>query len=192
MRLRGIAKGATLIGLLTFVSIANAENPFDHKRNDYLYTFGGRSVLILGSEDMRQVLGIGYSSEHDWSRLRFRRSPGMLVSELYADYSKSMQHHHRSLESYSVGGLLMGRWPLFGSQSHFFGEFGWGLQLANRKTRDLDTTLNSTPVFGLGLKGSVAGRECYGELRYLHISNANADTPNNGQNQILFVLGFKM
>jgi len=157
------------------------------------WVFGGRSVQVLGGEDTRYILGgaVQYVAPHP--RLRFRRQPGDLVLEAYGHSSHSRGASQQPPNvSNSYGLLAMGRYTRdWGTQKQVFFELGWGFQYANRRTVDLSGRLSSTPTVGAGMVFDWAGQQWNVALRIQHVSNAGFEGNNQGQNQLLGMVGVR-
>ncbi len=155
--------------------------------------FGGQSVQLMGAEDTRYVLGgaVQYAMPHP--RVRFRRAPGELVLEAYYHSSQSRGASQQPPNvSNSFGVLASARYSRpWGEGKRTFIEIGWGLQYANRRTVDLSGRLSSTPTFGVGCTFPWAGHEWSAAVRLTHVSNAGFEGNNQGQNQLLGMVGFR-
>ncbi|MCE9560163.1 MAG: acyloxyacyl hydrolase, partial [Armatimonadetes bacterium] len=93
---------------------------------------------------------------------------------------------------YNVGFLFMGRYELgLSGTTRAFWEAGWGIQYVNSLSLDIDLKYNSTPTLGVGLLLPDGEGEWIVEARYLHMSNAGMRLPNQGQNWIQLLVGFK-
>lgn len=144
-------------------------------------------VLIMASQDRRQGLFAGVQFVRPEPRLKLGRSEGRLVFEPYALY-----HHgggkfdFERNATFAVGALVSARWRLDGP-GRWFADLGWGLQLGDRVTLDLDTRLNSTPSAALVWTNG----EAQVMLRYMHMSNAGTNLPNAGQNHLHMLVGWR-
>jgi hypothetical protein len=159
----------------------------------YITGFYGRSQLILGSEDPRHSGGIAYGIGWPNRRLRFRSIPARLVLEGYYEHSESPGASGLGPDRSDAFGALAYahyQWPKRGGVG-VYANIGWGLQWADHRTVDLDSQLNSTPVFGLGLAIDTHPGQMMVGFRLLHLSNAGLLGDNQGQNQLFFTLGFQ-
>lgn len=155
--------------------------------------FGGQSVQMLGAEDTRYVTGISvqYSMYHP--RTRFRNAPGELILEAYwhASHSRGASQQPPNVSN-SYGVLASARYKRpWGTGKSTFLEIGWGFQYANRRTVDLSGRLSSTPTFGAGCIFPWGGQEWVAVIRLTHVSNAGFEGNNQGQNQLLGMVGFR-
>ena len=66
-----------------------------------------------------------------------------------------------------------------------------GLQVQDRRSTDIPSFVNSTPVVGGGFVFHTGGKDYYTGLRLLHISNAHTQSSNAGQNQLCLMLGVR-
>ncbi|AIE85440.1 hypothetical protein OP10G_2072 [Fimbriimonas ginsengisoli Gsoil 348] len=181
------------MGLFALLSGALAEDrPLNHP-SKYLYGFTGQSVAFLGSEDIRYGFGVGLGFGKPEHRFRFRTLPAQLVYEGYVDRTTSRFAYTRVRSTWAVGGLVYSRWfwPQDKQGRSMYGDFGWGLQYTTATSRDLDITLNSTPMIGFGGIFPGGRRDYLIGLRLLHISNGGVKKPNQGQNQFFLTIGIR-
>ncbi|MDR3692042.1 MAG: acyloxyacyl hydrolase [Fimbriimonas sp.] len=160
----------------------------------YVNLFYGQDQLVLGSEDQRYGGGIGYAYGRPEPRFQRGRITGQLIYEIYGDHTQSSGVDGKHSEpTVAVGSLAYARWrwPIDAAGNGVYAELGWGFQLANRSTVDLDSQLNSTPVTGFGGTFKVGKQELTLGLRYLHISNAGLRGHNFGQNELLILAGVR-
>lgn len=162
-------------------------------RQMHFWVFGGRSVIFLGSEDQRHIVGAALQFSKPDKRLSFRQNEARLVIEGYAMESFGGRPGRPQPTSLALGFLAMGRFEhsLKGDVKYYW-ETGWGFQVANRTTNDLESALNSTPTIGAGLILPYKDSEMRIGVRYLHISNAGTQGRNLGQNQFHLLLGWKL
>ncbi|MBS1706197.1 MAG: acyloxyacyl hydrolase [Armatimonadetes bacterium] len=152
--------------------------------------FAVKSLLTLGSMDKRYGAGIGYQHIQPNRRWSFKGNPAKLNIEGYASWTKSDWFWAPPGNRYQVGILFSARYQhRMNASTDWFWEAGWGAQLANRKTHDLDSILNSTPTIGIG---AVFHQSFYVTFRLMHISNAGLSGRNKGQNQLMLMLGSKL
>ena len=98
-----------------------------------------------------------------------------------------------SPDTKAFGILAMSRWHgrRDARGQGFFLDLGWGLQIADRRSLDLDSRLNSTPVVGFGTTLPLGAQELMIGLRYLHVSNAGLVGRNQGSNQFFLTAGVR-
>lgn len=161
----------------------------------YLAGFVGQAAQILGTSDIRTGFGflVGYGRPEP--KFRFRTIPAQIVYELYYNTTTSPGVDKTPPNrTFAVGGLVIARfrWPVDKIGNGIYGDIGWGLQYADHPTIDLDSRLNSTPVFGVGgTFPQTNGNEFMLGVRWLHASNAGTKKPNNGQNEFYLVVGIR-
>lgn len=188
----------TIVALAAFAAVSNSPAPDEPdprvSPSHYVTAFVGQSELILGSEDNRYGGGIAYAYGKPEKRFRKGSIAAQLVYETYVDRTQSSGGVGGTFNStYAFGGLAYARWrwPVNDLGNGFYADLGWGLQMADKTTLDLESTLNSTPVAGFGGILRDGDREYLIGLRYLHISNAGLVKPNFGQNEIFFTVGMR-
>lgn len=148
-------------------------------------------MVVLGSQDPRSGSGFGFAYDTGPARhLRRGSRPGNFVIEAYYDVTRSPGVKSTPPNSSQAWGTIgYGRYTWgFRNTTRGFFDIGWGLQYVSRKSRDLSSKLNSTPVFDLGME---IGRERPGvhlAIRYLHISNAGTVRKNKGENELFFLV----
>ncbi len=152
------------------------------------------SLGILGSQDLRSGLYISYQTQRPEPRFTFHGHKLDLALEYGFAYSFGggweSQPHDQTAAINIMGLAKYEVVSKFGAG--YYVELGWGLHYASEATFDLDLRLNSTPVTGLGfITGNSRGLRAFG-LRYYHISNAGFKTPNQGQNQLMFLTSFAL
>jgi hypothetical protein len=176
-------------------STALADDPDTRSRpSHYVTGFFGQSQIILGSEDPRFGGGLSYAYGGPEKRFTKGNVTGQLVYEGYIDRTQSNGGDGFSGNStYALGGLAYGRWywPLDHLGNGVYADLGWGLQIADRTTLDLESSINSTPVAGFGGVFRDGKKEYLIGLRFLHISNGGLVKPNFGQNEVFLTLGFR-
>lgn len=186
--MRFVRPAALLLGLLAAALGRGQEKRW------YLSAFNGQSVIFLGSTDPRRAEGIGFGYDFGpANRLRWGEVKGHLLMEGYYHFSTSPGAGVRrwgpnSSQSWGLLALSRYTWTNPGAPT-MFADIGWGLQIASRATRDLESKLNSTPIIDLGV---VIGKEerAFVGARFLHMSNAGLVGDNRGQNQIFFLVQF--
>lgn len=154
--------------------------------------FGGGSVVLIGSQERRVVLGAALRGGRIDPRLSLDRLPGRLLYEVNTTYSNGSRKGRPRNTYFTVStlALLHYRFPLHGGV-RFYSEVGWGLLVTNRISTDINNALNSTPVVGVGVVIPSRGDELFLGVRFTHISNAGTNLPNKGQNQVVLTLGWR-
>lgn len=110
--------------------------------------------------------------------------------EAYYDYTKSPGVRSTPRNSSQAWGLLaMARykWTQPDAPTSFI-DIGWGVQVANRTTRDLESKINSTPVLDFGVVLGRGHEAAIVAARFLHVSNAGTVGDNRGQNQLYLLV----
>jgi len=160
----------------------------------YMTGFIGQGQLIFGSQDVPFVYGVSYGYGRPEPRFQWGEIPAQVVYEVYIDHAQNSGASSIDPNStFAVGALASSRWrwPLDRQGNGIYFELGWGLQLSDHPTLDLDSQLNSTPITGVGGSFKVGPREFLIGLRYLHISNADLKGHNLGENELLLMVGFR-
>ena len=92
----------------------------------------------------------------------------------------------------SLGFLVYARYAASVSKKlGYYVNVGLGLQYSNQQTVDLSSKINSTPMLGVGLTWDTSNGEASLGLGLLHISNAGTVPPNQGQNQVYLMYGWR-
>ncbi len=166
-------------------AVANAQHSLLHLYSD-------QTLLILGSQDSRRGLGFAYQFVKPEKRFDFRQVRAEMVYEVYAHRSWGGRKGRvrNTQNNFGIAGLARYEQGKPG-KSRSFWEAGWGLQLVDRTSQDIDTRLNSTPMIGAGWIHSQGGNETYYSLRYFHISNAGTKGSNQGQNWLQLMVGLR-
>lgn len=182
------------LGLALLIVLASSSYSQGQDRQKWAIHAGyTHSATILGSRDQRRGMLFGLQRSNPEPRMRWRAVDGEIVYEAYAQL-----HHGGDLFEFesdvtlAAGILVLGRWSKrYDNGAGTFFELGWGLQVQDRSTHDLNARLNSTPVAGLGGFFPVAGSTMQITLRAIHISNAGSVPPNLGQNQMQLLVGLR-
>lgn len=156
--------------------------------------FVGQALLTLGSEDIRNGAGAAITYTMPYRRLRFCDYPGELTLETYYHASYSGGASGKPPNQSNAGGILAMARYRGRSQGGMAGylELGWGLQYTDKRSVDLDSRLNSTPTFGIGvIQRAPSGNEISFGIRIMHISNAGIVGRNQGQNQFFGTMAVK-
>lgn len=179
-------------GLLMISGLAAAQQDFRNRPSWYVGSFIGQSAIVLGSEDIRQGGGFAVAYAKPEPRFRFRSVKAQMVLEGYVDRTYSV-NEASSPNTNAVGFLAMSRWHGRRDQrgQGFYFDLGWGFQLADKRTIDLDSRFNSTPVLGVGTTFPMGDQELMVGLRFLHASNAGLVGRNQGSNQFFLTVGVR-
>lgn len=169
-----------------------AELPRDHYQMVYVAPFV--NVPVLGSQDERVGVFVGYQAVRPEKRFTLWGQPLKLALETNLSYSYGGGWRFRVRDQYLALGLLaLAKYEVVGpSRRGFYYELGWGAHFATRRTWDLNSPINSSPVFGGGWIFPVRETTGYLGLRMYHISNAGTSGSNQGQNQLLLFTGFRL
>ena len=198
-----IAKSLALLSLVIgagCASAAVADDKSDHPAGDvgtahYLKVFGGQSVLVLGTQDRRVMMGVEYGYGKPDPRLAFRGYPAQLVSEVKLDYSRASGNFPEDPNSdLAIGAIFYAHYEFpFKSSTGYFVDWGGGAESINHTSRDLPLCLDGAIMVGAGYFTPISGstnRLLIG-LRYFHISNGGRKYPNFGQNQVQLTVGVR-
>lgn len=159
----------------------------------YVSAAVGHSMRVLGSEENRnnQYFSVAYGKPEP--RFRYRSIKAQLVVEAYYERSE-VGRVRRSLpnasDGYGVLGYARYRWGKRGGIGTYF-DIGWGLQYVDLLSRDIETHLNSTPMFGVGAAFTLPSGELLVGARLLHLSNAGLVGDNQGQNQLFVTVSYR-
>lgn len=182
--MRSLALTAALI--LPFCSLAQ-----DFGRPTYFIS-GGKSLQVLGSQDIRNGYGLHVQWSKPEKRFSFRQNRANMVLETYYMHSTGGRPNRTDDIQTNLGLLVMGRFEQGQpGEQRWYWETGWGLQYISRLGPDINLHINSTPTIGAGLIIPRGKQEFFVGARYLHISNGGFRRPNQGQNWIQMMLGVK-
>lgn len=158
----------------------------------YVGSSFGQSSVFLGSEDIRQGFSLNLAHATPCPRLRFRKTPGQLVLEAYANRTGST-NERRSPDTYAGGLLAMARYEGRRDENGqgYYLSLGWGVQFESKRSIDLDSPTNSTPVIEVGTIFPLGQEELMIGARWLHISNAGLVGRNQGANYFLLTAGIR-
>lgn len=189
----GLLKGSWGLGLVLASGFAAAQEAPRNHASKYLNAYVGQALTTLGSEDVRYGFAFGYGFGKPERRFRFHSIPAQLVYEGYLLRTTSRFHYAPHRSSWAVGGLAYSRWfwPRNEKGWGMYGGVGIGLQVVEFRSRDLNSTINSTPVLDIGGTFESGNREYLIGLRLLHISNAGTKEPNQGENLLFLTLGMR-
>lgn len=154
----------------------------------------GRSLAILGSEELRYGYTLGLQYEVPKTKLRILGHNAKLVLEgYYGNNSRGVLDLEPPSRLINAGILAFYRFRKYlDGQTDYIIDIGWGLAYGSQRTRDLDSRLNSTPSVSLWISHGPRDREVMYGLRFMHISNAGTVGHNQGQNQVYFAFGFRL
>lgn len=178
--------------LLMLSGLAVAQEDFRERPSWYVGGFIGQSAIVLGAEDIRQGGGLAIAYARPEPRFRFRQVKAQIVFEGYIDRLTSV-NEPTSPNTKAAGFLTMARWHGRRDQygQGFYFDLGWGFQFADKRTIDLDSRFNSTPVIDVGTTFPMGRQELMIGLRFLHASNAGLVGRNQGSNQFFLTAGIR-
>ncbi|MBX3118495.1 MAG: acyloxyacyl hydrolase [Fimbriimonadaceae bacterium] len=179
-------------------SPAPLSNPAQGYRNSssrFILVGGlGRSLTILGSEELRRgyTLGLQYELPNTRARL-FGHNADLVLEGYYGNNRRGVLDLEPPSTLISAGVLVFFRFKkhLHGDTAYLV-DLGWGLTYGSDRTRDLDSRLNSSPALSFWISHGPRHREFMYGLRYLHLSNAGFVGNNQGQNQIFLTFGIRL
>ncbi|MFN3684903.1 MAG: acyloxyacyl hydrolase [Fimbriimonadaceae bacterium] len=155
----------------------------------FLSAHTGRSQLTLGSEDKREAIAFGLGYSRPDPKMKAGTRPGNL--DLFLYYEKSWSTARESIPNVAtdaVGILALASYEdMWTKEVGTYLRVGWGLQLQNKPSNDLDSELNSSPVLGFGMIFRFRTEIRVG-VDYLHLSNGGTVGRNLGQNQLMVSL----
>jgi len=186
---------ALFLSIFALSCMASAQDEGDLTKSSHtIQAFFGQGLTVLGSEDARFGGGFSYGYGRFEPRLSLKHVRSQLQYDLYIDHTQTPGANGDGPNSTFAGGVLAysrWRWPLDKKGNGVYADLGWGFQLADKPTVDLDSVVNSTPVAGLGGILKMGGQEFLVGLRFLHISNAGLKGHNFGQNELFFMIGVR-
>lgn len=178
-------------------AVADDRTPGSGNRDERwnLGLFGGQSIPILGSDEVRTGGGLVIEYQRREPRFKTRFGQGDMVLEGYvmANHGGAKGGTHQDWLN-AAGVLVMSRWrwPQPGKSFDVFVDLGWGLQVAAHETVDLDSKVNSTPVLDFGVAFGSGRRDTLVGIRFLHISNGGLSGRNQGQNVFNVFVAWRM
>jgi len=153
----------------------------------------GQSFRILGSEDIRKGWCVGAVYAKPEPRFSNSWESGDLAFALYFTDTESTKHPVKGDRSQGFGFIAMMHVHRMWTESWgYYYSVGWGLQYADTTSIDLDSQLNSSPVFGAGIVCFWGKQELRFGFDFLHLSNAGLQGSNQGQNQLYFSVGLRL
>lgn len=164
---------------------------FYSKPSWYISFFGGSSLRVFGSQDIRTNYGVGIAWAKPEPHFKWRYGPAQLVMEGYYEHSNGRNFGDRGEYTEALGMIWYARFRFPSRGLNLFLDIGEGAQISTSESYDLGTRVNSSPMLGLGFAIRQGGQETLIGIRYLHLSNANLNGENRGQNQILFYTSVK-
>jgi len=171
----------------------------DHPAQKPYWTFhvgAGRTLLVLGSTDVRNNAFAGLQYAKPEKHFRIGKHSGEMLQEIYYEHSgsKAGSGYRGGFPSqYDAAGYLFGSrytWGLRGAYK-IYTDLGLGLYYDTERTEDLPSRLNTTPFIDLGLIIPNGANPLTVGLRLLHVSNGGVVAPNAGQNQLFLDLGVR-
>lgn len=157
-----------------------------------LTLFGGVTLSVLGSADIRHLGGVALWRELEVPRLRYGAPTGSLVWEAYAyrSHSNGAYYWHRDTsKNYGIEAFARYRFAKRGGIGFYY-DVGIGLQYENHSIYDLPSRLNATPTIDFGATIGRRTGEILVGIRIQHTSNARTKTRNPSQNAALFTVGY--
>lgn len=155
------------------------------KSNTWIGLFTGQSVKIFSSADEYQTNGIMIQIEETRKKWKALGKTFIPVYEVF--------YLHEDQDLDSVGALVWAR--TVGELSkgvQFYFQAGFGFEYSSKKTRDLQTNVNTAPTAEVGvIINPDSDNPIMIGVRFLHFSNAGTNMPNYGQNMILLVVSTK-
>ena len=187
--------GLSLLALSAFAAAQDDLPRVDFRDRPYWYVGGflGQSGIILGGEDIRQGGGFSVAYARPERRFNYGKFKGQIVAEVYANRTHSV-NEPTSPNTSAAGFLVMSRWHSRQNEKGqgFFMDLGWGFQYASKRSIDLDSRVNSTPVVDLGTTFPLGEKqEFMVALRILHESNAGLAGRNQGSNNFWLTFGVR-
>lgn len=153
--------------------------------------FGGNSFRVFASQDVRTNYGFGIAWSKPEPHFKWRHGPAELVFETYYEHSNGKNFGLRGTSTEALGAIWYARFRFPSRSLNLFLDIGEGAQLSTSESFDLGTRLNSSPMIGFGFTIRQGSQETLVGLRLLHLSNANLNSENRGQNQVLFYTSVK-
>ena len=159
----------------------------------YIGIFGGKTAVMLGSNEKRTGFGFTFQYGENFPSLRFRKYPGELVVEMSFDYS-----HGGGFKTYGANDrfgfsiLPMARWrgrPKDGRS--LFIDLGLGLYFSD-PTVDINSFISTQPTLDAGIDFKSGEHEWLIGLRLRHVSNGGTKGPNDGQNFIALFVNYRL
>lgn len=171
------------------------QSGYRNTASDFFVVGGlGRSLTVLGSEEVRRGYTLGLQYEVPRSEKRFFGHDAKLVLEgYYGNNSRGVLDLEPPSRLLNAGFLAFYRFRKhMDGQTDWIIDVGWGLAYGSQRTRDLDSRLNSTPTLSLWISHGPRDREVMYGLRFMHLSNAGLVGHNQGQNQVYFSFAFRV
>ncbi len=155
----------------------------------YILSFIGESWRVLGSEDFRQLQGVGWGFARVEPRFRFNGAPGeLLLESFFLSTSSQGTGQFGASKIQGLGCLGMARYHM----SRVYGEIGIGLEYMDQLSYDISSHISSTPTAGIGYTIPIGkGSELRLGVRLHHVSNAGLQAHNKGQNERWLLLTYQ-
>lgn len=167
-------------------------SPLDYGSS--VFVGAGGSIPMVGSWERRAGALAGYSTWQPEPRLR--RWFGDHVDSVWSFYG--MYHEGRDgrfePDPTWAAGFTYGyrkSWEKADGRGIAL-EVYWGGIWGTRASRDLPSSINSTPGVELSWLRAFGARNMNLDLRYEHMSNGGTVTPNRGENFFLLLFDFKI
>lgn len=192
------ALGLFTLVLMSVCAFCQDKKPFEKelgfdKPRWYMAGHVGQSFRILGSEDIRQGWCIGAIYAKPEPRFSNSWESGDIAYALYYTDTESTRNGIKGERSKGLGLVAMMHVHRMLTESWgYYYSLGWGLQYVDTTSIDLDSQLNSSPVFGVGVICFWGKQELRIGFDFLHLSNAGLQGSNQGQNQLYFSVGMRL
>ena len=180
----------TLAGIVALSQLAACQDLYSRPERHVTF-FGGSSFRIFASQDVRTNYGFGISWAKPEPHFKWRHGPTQLVLEAYYEHSNGKNLGRRGISTEALGAIWYARFRFPSRSINLFLDIGEGAQLSTSESFDLGTRLNSSPMIGFGFTVRQGSQETLIGIRLLHLSNANTNGENRGQNQMLFYTSVK-
>ena len=193
---RWLMGGLSILGAALSLAFTQGvqSNDINSRRYVEIEVNGGATIVpFLGDEDRREVFSLGLQYAKPERAFKWRGKTSELVQEGYYQHSTSRgASGEPANKSEAWGYLAMARYNWINHNGFgWYADIGIGLQYVNRRSVDLPSRLNSTPVLDLGLIIPAGRNSVTVGARFLHISNAHTVGNNQGQNELLFDVGLR-
>ncbi|MDI9639441.1 acyloxyacyl hydrolase [Kamptonema cortianum] len=161
------------------------------------YWYGSAGVVLgfsyIGSEEAREGIRLGVHFAKPEARLRWN---GYKAQVVYSGYFMTTRAGGfddvpiNQLFTYGFSATARYFVPFLGMNGTFV-DLGWGVAYSNRKTRDLDAQINSTPMIGIGAVVDIGETTLILSGKWFHMSNAGFSGSNQGMNSFIYTIGIK-
>jgi hypothetical protein len=195
MNLRGwTAAGAVLVVSVFLASPARAEDGWSKTGiSRSIGFFGGQTLLILGSDDVRRGYGGFFSYGRPEPKFKLWSVPAQLVFEIGADVTSS--NGAIQFPPNTHGAV----WAFPYARYRFRTRHGMGLYLDagmglyyTHQSHDLNSNLLTSPTVDLGVAFRNGPKdEFLVGVRFRHVSNGGTNPPNAGQNGLFLTAEYR-